>query len=58
MPVAVFELKCKLQEYPTGKTGLEGLAAQLANKSQSHEFELDEKVCWLPGDTRSRENDH
>ena len=42
----VFELKCKLQEYDWGQTGLDGLAGQLANASQSHEFKLDEKVQY------------
>lgn len=43
MPVPVLELKCKLQDYPTGHTGLDGLAAQLAHKSGTHEFHLDVK---------------
>jgi mannose-6-phosphate isomerase len=43
MPTPVFELKCKLQEYDWGQTGLNGLAAQMANASGTHEFKLDEK---------------
>lgn len=37
----VFELKCRLQTYPWGKTGLDGLAGQLAHASGSHYFEYD-----------------
>jgi mannose-6-phosphate isomerase len=43
MPTPVFELKCKLQEYDWGQTGLNGLAAQMAHASGTHEFQLDEK---------------
>lgn len=46
MTVPVFELRCRLQNYPTGKTGLDGLAAQLAHKSRSHHFELDHNTQY------------
>ncbi|BFZ55970.1 Mannose-6-phosphate isomerase [Savitreella phatthalungensis] len=42
----VFELKCRLQTYPWGKTGLDGLAAQLAHASQSHYFEFDQATQY------------
>ena len=42
----IVELKCRLQTYPWGKTGLDGLAGQLAHASGSHYFDYDKDTQY------------